>query len=275
MHARVWLMGLALAAPTARAQGDEEAAKQAKEQMLAACGYAQLPVKVMPEAPGVLECDRNALGRVEMPLGRRPDGSMRVERVEGEVTRFNFAWPAGTSFLDVSSYYEGALREAGFQLVYPARGADLGFVSARQGNTWVLVEPFGGGSQVTLVKGQAQEDTPLTGAAAMREALEREGRVVVPGLDFTPGKATLAPGSQEALAEVRRLLQDDGALALRIESHSDDAGKPRDNLALSKKRAAAVKAWLVKQGVAPARLQAEGVAGSATAAGRRVELVKR
>jgi outer membrane protein OmpA-like peptidoglycan-associated protein len=284
MHAKLFLVGLVLAVPAARAEGDEEAAQ--RKQMLADCGYEKLPVKAYPGSAGVLACERRVLDRLEAPLGRNPaDGSMKVERLEGDVTRFNFNWPTGVSFLQVSSHYEGALREAGFELVFAPRESDLGFVTARKGNTWVLLEPYGGGSQVSVVKAQPKKEQRASkGAAGLLEALERDGRVTVYGIDFVQGKATLSLAAEGVLSEVQRLLQDNGDLRLRVVSHTDNAGKPKESLALSKKRAAAIKAWLVKQGIAPARLEAEGLGDTRPVAengstegmarNRRVELVK-
>ena len=69
-----------------------------------------------------------------------------------------------------------------------------------------------------------------------------------------------------------------------MEGHTDDQGGPKVNGPLSEKRAAAVKAWLVKQGIAEARLTSKGLGQSKpidsneTAEGRannrRVEFVK-
>jgi len=70
---------------------------------------------------------------------------------------------------------------------------------------------------------------------------------------------------------------------VRIEGHTDSHGRPDYNLQLSKRRARAVRAYLVKAGVASLRLQSDGF-GSArpidsneTAEGRarnrRVEMV--
>ena len=80
------------------------------------------------------------------------------------------------------------------------------------------------------------------------------------------------------------MLQEHPELKLRIEGHTDDVGQAAANQSLSEKRAAAVKAWLVTQGVEAKRLEAKGfgqtkpVTGNDTPEGRqnnrRVELVK-
>jgi OOP family OmpA-OmpF porin len=63
-------------------------------------------------------------------------------------------------------------------------------------------------------------------------------------------------------------------LRLEIQGHTDSSGQRDDNLRLSRKRAEAVKAYLVAQGLSPDRLDAKGfgpdrpVASNRTEAGR-------
>jgi OmpA-OmpF porin, OOP family len=81
------------------------------------------------------------------------------------------------------------------------------------------------------------------------------------------------------------MLKDHGDLKLTIEGHTDNVGKAKANQALSEKRAAAVRQFLIDSyQVDGARLQAKGlgqtkpVGSNDTAEGkqsnRRVELVK-
>ncbi|HKO93032.1 MAG TPA: OmpA family protein, partial [Polyangiaceae bacterium] len=59
------------------------------------------------------------------------------------------------------------------------------------------------------------------------------------------------------------LLTDHPELELiNIEGHTDSSGSARGNLKLSRERAAAVVAWLVRHGVAAQRLKSEGFGAS-------------
>jgi outer membrane protein OmpA-like peptidoglycan-associated protein len=68
-------------------------------------------------------------------------------------------------------------------------------------------------------------------------------------INFDTGKASFMPDSTTALNELR-----DGALVanqllIEVYGHTDNTGDPGRNVALSKSRAEAVKAWLISQGV--------------------------
>lgn len=99
---------------------------------------------------------------------------------------------------------------------------------------------------------------------------------------FATKSDVIVPSSFSALDKVVAVLKANTTLKLFIEGHSDNVGTPAFNLALSQKRADAVKNYLVKKGIDVNRLQAKGygmerpVADNSTeegrAANRRVEL---
>ena len=76
---------------------------------------------------------------------------------------------------------------------------------------------------------------------------------------FDTGKATIKPASFSMLDEVAKVLQDhDEITKVRVEGHTDARGSASANQALSEKRAASVKQFLVDRDVAPERLEAIG-----------------
>lgn len=84
------------------------------------------------------------------------------------------------------------------------------------------------------------------------------------------------------LNEVVAILKQYPAVVISVEGHTDNVGKTAANKKLSQRRADAIKAYLIKQGIAADRLAAAGfgseqpVASNATAKGRsenrRVEI---
>jgi outer membrane protein OmpA-like peptidoglycan-associated protein len=100
---------------------------------------------------------------------------------------------------------------------------------------------------------------------------------------FDTGKSTLRPGAREKLAKVSGIIQSHPGLKLEVEGHTDSVGGDEYNQQLSEKRAEAVRAYLVQQGIPADSITAKGygksrpVVSNATAEGRqrnrRVEMV--
>jgi outer membrane protein OmpA-like peptidoglycan-associated protein len=97
---------------------------------------------------------------------------------------------------------------------------------------------------------------------------------VIRGIQFATDKADIAPASKPLLDEAAKVLKDYPELKLEISGHTDTQGPREHNVELSKKRADAVKAYMIEQGVEAGRLEARGagpdepMADNKTAAGR-------
>lgn len=75
---------------------------------------------------------------------------------------------------------------------------------------------------------------------------------------FKPASATLQPTAKPLLDQVAAKLKAARSLTIEIQGHTDDKGNAVDNIRLSKRRAEAIRAFLVKAGVASQRLVANG-----------------
>lgn len=108
--------------------------------------------------------------------------------------------------------------------------------------------------------------------------------LVLRGVNFQTGRATLLPESQAILDRVAESLNNNPGVNVEVGGHTDNTGSRATNLRLSTSRAITVRDYLISKGVAPARITAKGygpdmpVASNTTAAGRaanrRVELTK-
>lgn len=99
--------------------------------------------------------------------------------------------------------------------------------------------------------------------------------VVLQNIFFETGSAELRPESRVELGQLKRFLEENSELKIRINGHTDNVGAEADNLALSEARARAVYDHLIRQGIAPSRLEYRGygesrpIASNDSAAGRR------
>lgn len=128
--------------------------------------------------------------------------------------------------------------------------------------------------------------------AAMQQALaalaktrttERGFIVTLPGLFFDSGRSALKAGARNTLTKIADQLRISPDLRIAIEGHTDSVGGEQMNQALSERRAAAVRDYLVSRGFPADRMTMTGlgetapVANNDTAAGRqqnrRVELI--
>jgi len=96
------------------------------------------------------------------------------------------------------------------------------------------------------------------GARSLEGTLARSCRVEVPGIYFESASAVLNPASDETLVALARMLERHPDWTVTIEGHTDSIGTSAANAALSERRAAAVRARLTSQRIAPARLRAVG-----------------
>lgn len=123
------------------------------------------------------------------------------------------------------------------------------------------------------------------GAPDTRNKLITEGKLVTYGIYFDVNKDVVKPESYGTLKEIATIMNEVPDVKVKIIGHTDADGQDAANLDLSKRRAASVKAELVKSfGVNGDRLETDGmgetqpVASNDTpsnkALNRRVEFVK-
>ncbi len=136
------------------------------------------------------------------------------------------------------------------------------------------------GCTLVIVKAPTPAPTPTP----IIEKLIAKQPVVLEGVEFDFDKATLRPASYATLDDVAASLRDWPEIRVEVAGYTDSKGSDAYNLALSDRRAASVKAYLISKGISASRLESKGqgeadpIADNATDAGRqknrRVELHK-
>lgn len=114
--------------------------------------------------------------------------------------------------------------------------------------------------------------------------LMTDGRIISHDILFDPSQAIIKPASQPSIDQLAALLQSQPTLRFSVEGHTDSDGDAATNVKLSQARAEAVRAALIKGGIAADRLTAKGFGETkpldpsntpaAKAQNRRVEFVK-
>ncbi len=238
-----------------------------------------------------------------------------ARRLEGRITRIAYRTNPGPSILEVSRNFETQLAKAGFETLlacdtdacggipfteaidalpipqmwvdgfnyhyYAGRKTDGG----RETFASVVVSENNREIYAQLIVAELGAiENKMVDAAAMAKGLGETGHIALYGIYFDTDKATIKPESRPTLEQIAKLLTGQPQLNVFIVGHTDSQGAFDYNMDLSKRRAEAIAAELVKSyRIAPARLRTAGVGmlspvGSNASDGgralnRRVELV--
>lgn len=103
------------------------------------------------------------------------------------------------------------------------------------------------------------------------QPLEANASVVLKNIFFDTKEYALKPASTSELDKLFILLRDNPTLKIEIGGHTDNVGKPEDNLVLSNNRAQAVVKYLVGKGIDPKRLSFKGFGATVPVADNSTE----
>jgi len=138
-----------------------------------------------------------------------------------------------------------------------SRSATAGFVQLTQ-----LGAPADPAPQLTPADTPPPDVAPATAPPPgdFGARLERDGAVVLDDLVFASGAGELAAGDYASLADLAAYLLGHPERAVALVGHTDAVGSPSANVALSRQRAASVRARLIDSlGVSASQISADGV----------------
>jgi OmpA-OmpF porin, OOP family len=200
--------------------------------------------------------------------------------------------PNGERVKDISTleffenYKNAALQEGGEVLFEDQGILDIRIPRDDGGNTWCRVSTNAGMGQVFLkiIDEKGFEQSLTFGVDELKSALDKDGKVILHGILFDLGKASLKQQSEKQLNNIVTLLLNYPDLKLEVQGHTDNQGKPDYNINLSKNRAETVCNYLQLFGVDKNRLVIKGYGETrpitsneteeSRAQNRRVELIK-
>ena len=277
------------------------------------------------EYPSVAEATKDMKGSKDHPAVKRYPGSIiydqyaekefddfqfelgnhKAEKAAGKFYQANYKFPKNQSCTQVIRNFENAFKAAGMKTA--SGGQDslsptpallfndvdryvTGVGKGKDGaKTYMMqtCQDYAGNfvtGVLTVVEVEQMSQKVEMNADYLDEQIGRTGRIALYGINFATGRAVITPDSTKLLDAIATLLKKK-EWRLRIEGHTDTVGNEKANLELSKKRALAVKEYLVtEQKIEESRLTTDGFGGSkpidenTTEAGRaknrRVELVK-
>ena len=219
-----------------------------------------------------------------------------ARRLEGRITRIAYRTNPGPSILEVSRNFETQLTKAGFETLLNCDTDACGGIPFTEAidvlpipQMWVdgfnyhyfAGRKTDGGretfasvvvsennkeifAQLTVAELGAIENK-MVDAAAMSKGLGEAGHIALYGIYFDTDKTVVKPESRPTLEQIAKLLTGQPQLSVFIVGHTDSQGAFDHNMDLSRRRAEAVAAELVKQ----FRIAAPGCAPPASACWRR------
>ena len=124
-----------------------------------------------------------------------------------------------------------------------------------------------GGKQVEDTPPPAPEMTPAPAPTpkpspvavdTVQSAPDTRGATLAERIHFALDRSDLSPEARTTLAAKAEIMRGSPDVTLRISGHADERGSDEYNLALSKRRAAETKRFLMQQGVDSTRLETVG-----------------
>jgi outer membrane protein OmpA-like peptidoglycan-associated protein len=233
---------------------------QESEPNVDAAGCPNLPT--FPKLAGsvVVTCRRGDSVGVTMPLKPDAEGFAREKSVRGiyefreyQITRADQQERAFENLMQWAPM-------AGFIVKY---SIDPSTITARNGDTWILINVSGDFYNVSVVQAKEEPWIAVKDAVGISREMQAHSRVGVYGIEFSPDNRAINEEDSKILFEVLKYLKENPNLAVSVESHKfSTKGNAEDDLEITRKRANAVVDWLVAHGTTAGRLQSKALGRS-------------
>jgi outer membrane protein OmpA-like peptidoglycan-associated protein len=147
---------------------------------------------------------------------------------------------------------------AGFTVKYSSSPSTI---TARNGDTWILINVSGDFYNVSVVRVKEEPWTPpFKNAEEISWEMDADKRAAIYGIEFSPDNQAINEEDSKILLEVLKYLKGNPNLAVIVESHKfSTTGNAKGDLEITGKRASAVVDWLVEHGITAGRLQSKAL----------------
>lgn len=167
-------------------------------------------------------CEHKEFDSVEMPVGKNADGDPVTKNIEGEVWSWSMGNREGLSDVQVYRNFLNALQKANWTIDFQSPN---GQITAHKGSDCVFMDNMNASFYYqTIVHLKEMKQEVVADAATMDNEIKQNGHVAVYGIHFNTGKADILHDSESTLNEIVKLMQQDTALKLRVEGHTDNQG---------------------------------------------------
>jgi outer membrane protein OmpA-like peptidoglycan-associated protein len=205
----------------------------------------------------VVSCQSGDSVEVKMPLKPDAQGFAREKAVRGT---YEFREYQITQTGQQEQAFENLMQLApisGFIVKYAASPSTI---TARNGDTWILINVSDDFYNVSVVRAKDAPWTPLKDAEGISREMQAHSRAAIYGIEFSQDNQAINQEDPQILIEVLKYLKENPNLAVAVESHKFSTnGKAEDDLEITRKRATVVVDWLVAHGIAAGRLQAKAL----------------
>jgi len=204
-------------------------------------------------------------------------GKGKKVQVEGRYTEIGYYPDAGRSSvpseLQILRNFENAVKKLGGTVITSEKTKESLRLIKDGKEVWVEVwAEFTGKHGLRIIEKEAMSQDIVANADVFSNDIKTTGHASVYGIYFDTGKSEIKPESDEALAEIAKLLKGDAGLKVDVVGHTDNVGGMESNMKLSQARAdAVVKALTSRHGIDAKRLRAYGVGSLAPVASNKTE----
>jgi len=236
------------------------------------------------------------LDSYDLPTSVFANGTVPARSVEGRVDRTTWRLQSGSSTtLQILAPLRDQLEAQGYEILLDCEARNCGgfdfrfgtevvptpdmyvaihdyrFLSAVRGDEVLSLlvsrnPPDGFVQLIQVTPVDTQPSSPLViedavdGTQGVLQVLLRDGHVILNDLHFSTGEVALGAGPFASLKELAGYLADNPEMRLALVGHTDDTGALQANIAVSTRRAQAVRNRLIEaHGVAADRIEAQGV----------------